>query len=227
MNFFADWCGYCQYLEPIYNQAAASVRENFIIVLYAGGFTFICGFFFIEFSHFSQLRDRKYENNTVLLAKVDCEAQKPLAHRFNIMKYPTIKYFVFGHTMKREYRAGRSAQGFIDFVEESLKDPFTLHENLEKLHEKDGHERRFVGYFNHHASHELHAFRVAAAVFKDECKFDVIVGEFESDVTAPHVEFRPSKHIDYEQHHAFNGSFNATDKELFTWCEQKSAPLVR
>lgn len=129
--------------------------------------------------------------------------------------------------MKREYRGGRSEEGFTEFVVDALKEPFAIHGDLERLHEKDGHERRFVGYFNHIESPELHAYRIAAAVHRDDIKFDVIIGDLGSHIDAPLVEFRPSKHLVSEQLHAFNGSYNATEMELFTWCGMKSIPLVR
>lgn len=173
------------------------------------------------------MRERSEPNGTAILAKVDCDRQDALQEKYKIMKYPTIKTFVYGHLMKREYRGGRSEDGFVDFVVEALKEPFNIHDDFEKLHENDGHERRFVGYFNHIETPELHAYRIAAAVHRDDIKFDVIFGDLGSHINAPLVEFRPSKNHVFELLHAFNGSFDHTEKELFTWCGQRSIPLVR
>lgn len=160
----------------------------------------------------------------MLLAKVDCEAQEKLRNRFSISKFPTIKYFLYGKLMKREYRGGRTEQGFMDFVDEHLKEPFAIHETLDKLHENDGNERRFVGYFNSTESLELHAYRVSAAVLRHDCKFDAII---HAEIQTSLVEFRPSKTMAFERLHKYNDSLNHTDDKLYDWCAMKSVPLVR
>ena len=43
--------------------------------------------------------------------------------RFHITKYPTVKYVKNGVLGKKEYRGQRSAQAFLDFVKDQIKNP--------------------------------------------------------------------------------------------------------
>jgi len=53
-----------------------------------------------------------------------------LATRFQISKYPTIKVFINGQPVKKEYRGRRAVDAFVDFIQEQLKDPIQEVENI-------------------------------------------------------------------------------------------------
>ena len=56
-----------------------------------------------------------------------------LGTRFHITKYPTLKYVRNGAVAKREYRGQRSAESFVQFVEEQTTDPIKEFTALEEL----------------------------------------------------------------------------------------------
>uniref|UniRef100_A0A915JRB3 Thioredoxin domain-containing protein n=1 Tax=Romanomermis culicivorax TaxID=13658 RepID=A0A915JRB3_ROMCU len=56
-----------------------------------------------------------------------------LARRFNVNKYPTLKYFRFGQLSKREYRGSRSVESLISFVDENLAQIFENIDSKQKF----------------------------------------------------------------------------------------------
>ena len=60
---------------------------------------------------------------SVLVGRVDCDSHPTLGTRFHITKYPTLKYVQNGQLGKKEYRGQRSAQAFMEFVQEQIKNP--------------------------------------------------------------------------------------------------------
>jgi len=57
----------------------------------------------------------KNEPNCIV-AKLDADAEKSLAQRFDVSGYPTIKFFSKDNKDGEEYNSGRSEQDFIDFL---------------------------------------------------------------------------------------------------------------
>lgn len=86
---------------------------------------------------FSQAADEIYATDqSVLLARVNCDNSKELAQRFHISKYPTIKLWRNGQPARREYRGERSVGAFKTFIEEQLKDPIHYVETVVELEER-------------------------------------------------------------------------------------------
>ena len=52
----------------------------------------------------------------VLIAKVDADAEKELAGRFEVRGFPTLKWFPAGTTEPEEYSGGREAADFVEFI---------------------------------------------------------------------------------------------------------------
>ena len=92
-----------------------------------------------------------------------------LGTRFHITKYPTIKYVRNGELAKREYRGQRSADSFVDFVKDQMKDPIKEFKDLEELHDMDDTKRYLIGYFETQDSPEYSVFRKVAGNLKDDC----------------------------------------------------------
>lgn len=121
----------------------------------------------------------------VVLAKVDCDEHSTLAERYKISKYPTIKYFINGDIMKSEYRGKRSADGFLEFVKEHMKEPHDVFNTTEEFDALDGKTRTIIGYFESSDAPEYKTFRKVAASLKDICKFHVGFGDFITDWQSP------------------------------------------
>jgi protein disulfide-isomerase A6 len=56
------------------------------------------------------------KTSDVVIAKVDCDANKDLGGRFGIKGYPTLKFFPKGSTTPEDYQGGREANDIIEFV---------------------------------------------------------------------------------------------------------------
>lgn len=55
-------------------------------------------------------------SDDVIIAKVDADAHRDLAGRFEVRGYPTIKWFPKGSTKPEDYSGGRSAEDFVQFI---------------------------------------------------------------------------------------------------------------
>jgi len=56
--------------------------------------------------------------DSVVIAKVDADAEKALGSRFGVSGYPTLKWFPRGNTEGEAYNGGRSPKDFVEFVNE-------------------------------------------------------------------------------------------------------------
>jgi len=166
---------------------------------------------------------------SVLVGKVDCDKHGDLGTRFHITKYPTIKFVKNGVLGKKEYRGQRSADGFLDFVKEQMKNPIIEFTDLQKLNELEDKKAHIIGYFERkeYAGHDN--FRKAASMLKDECEFIAGYGDVVAKMHPPSndiVAFRPSKSRTTDDDEAFTGNLLNYD-EFHAWASEKCNPLVR
>jgi len=166
---------------------------------------------------------------SVLVGKVDCDKHGDLGTRFHITKYPTVKYVKNGVLGKKEYRGQRSADGFLEFVKEQLKNPIIEFTDLQKLNELEDKKAHIIGYFERkeYAGHDT--FRKAASMLKDECEFIAGYGDVVARMHPPGndiVAFRPSKARSNDEDEAFTGNLLDYDA-FFSWASEKCNPLVR
>ena len=82
-----------------------------------------------------------------------------------------MKYVRNGAVAKREYRGQRSAESFVQFVEEQTTDPIKEFTALEELQNMDDKKRYILGYFEQKDSAEYEVFRRMATNLKDDCVF--------------------------------------------------------
>ena len=82
-----------------------------------------------------------------------------------------MKYVRNGQIAKREYRGQRSADNFVQFVEEQTADPIKEFTALEELQNMDDKKRYILGYFEQKESSEYQVFRRMATNLKDDCAF--------------------------------------------------------
>eukprot|EP00092_Neocalanus_flemingeri_P038884 GFUD01042332.1.p1 GENE.GFUD01042332.1~~GFUD01042332.1.p1 ORF type:complete len:430 (-),score=105.15 GFUD01042332.1:287-1576(-) len=166
---------------------------------------------------------------SVLVGKVDCDKNGDLGTRFHITKYPTIKFVKNGVLGKKEYRGQRSADGFLDFVKEQIKNPIVEFEDLQKLNELEDKKAHIIGYFEKKEDAGHDNFRKAASNLKDECEFLGGYGEVVARMHPPGndiVAFRPSKSRSNDDDEAFTGNLLNYD-EFFAWAQEKCNPMVR
>lgn len=143
--------------------------------------------FYADWCHFSNLLSpvwdqaadlaaEKLDSSRVVVGKVDCDQQSTISSRFHISKYPTLKLLRNGHPAKREYRGQRSAQAFVDFLAEELRDPVKVINSTEdiQLEKKKG---QVIGYFESRDSTNYQSFEKMATALKDECHVVAGFGE--------------------------------------------------
>jgi protein disulfide-isomerase A6 len=56
----------------------------------------------------------------VVVAELDADAHKDLAHEFGVTGYPTLKFFPKGKTEPEDYSAGREEEDFIQFLNDKV-----------------------------------------------------------------------------------------------------------
>jgi len=166
---------------------------------------------------------------SVLVGKVDCDKHGDLGTRFHITKYPTIKFIKNGVLGKKEYRGQRSADGFLDFVKEQMKNPIIEFEDLQKLNELEDKKAHIIGYFEKKDDAGHDNFRKAASNLKEECEFIAGYGDVVSRMHPPGndiVAFRPSKSRSNDEDEAFTGNLLNYD-DFLAWAQEKCNPMVR
>lgn len=199
INFYAEWCRFSNILQPIFDEAADKVREEF------------------------------QESGRVVMAKVDCDKENSVASRFHISKYPTLKIIRNGQPTKREYRGQRSAEAFQEFVRKQLEDPIKEFHNLKDLEVLDSKKRIIIGYFDRRDMPEYNSFRRVATSLKEDCQFHVGFGDVVQAMHPPGhpiILYRPDVAVSHDNDETFTGNINSFD-ELNIWVQEKCVPLVR
>ncbi|KAF0303787.1 Endoplasmic reticulum resident protein 44 [Amphibalanus amphitrite] len=169
---------------------------------------------------------KKLDSKRVLMAKVDCDKEDKLSSRFHITKYPTLKLIRNGHPAKKEYRGQRSAESFLKFLEEEIRDPVRFINSTDDLKEEK--KGQVIGYFESPNSYSYQSFMKMASSLKDEC---VIIAGFGPEFRAfmPGGEDmvivrKPSSLDDI----AMPPDVPVTDTTRLTdWARRTCVPLVR
>uniref|UniRef100_UPI00358F539F endoplasmic reticulum resident protein 44 isoform X2 n=1 Tax=Myxine glutinosa TaxID=7769 RepID=UPI00358F539F len=196
VNFYADWCRFSQLLHPIFDEAA-----------------------FITVQEFPQ-------DKAIVFARVDCEQQADLAHRYRISKYPTMKVFKNGRMMRKEYRAQRSVSAITDFVRQQKVVPTQTIDDLRQLDNIDRTKRTIIGYFEDAESENYKTFEKVAHILRDDCVFYVTFGEVSRPerFSGDNIIYRPA--FEKNPDMVFLGTLKNFEL-LLAWTQDKCVPLVR
>jgi len=166
---------------------------------------------------------------SVFVGKIDCDSESNLGTRFHITKYPTIKYVSNGQTGRKEYRGQRSAQAFLDFVQEQIKSPVAEFKDLQELMKLEDKHQYVIGYFERKESVEYENFVKVASSLKDDCSFLAGFGATVDKMHPPGhdiVAFRPSKARSTDEDEAYTGDLRNAEN-LENWAQEKCHPIVR
>jgi len=199
INFYADWCRFSNMLAPVWDEAAEKAEKEIP------------------------------EKGKVVFAKVDCDKEGNLGTRFHITKYPTLKYVRNGQLAKKEYRGQRSAESFVQFVQDQTVETIKEFTDLNELQNMDDTKRYIIGYFEAKESPEYSNYRRVGSNLKDDCVFFVGFGEASKTMHPPSqsiVAFRPNKARSNEDDETFTGDLKNYD-DLNAWASDKCTPLVR
>ena len=165
----------------------------------------------------------------VVMGKVDCDKESSLGSRFHITKYPTIKFVQNGVLAKKEYRGQRSADSFLEFVKEHVKDPVAEFTDLSQLKTLDEKKRHLIGYFSSPDGEDYENYKKASLTLKEDCTFHAGFGSAFDNMRPPGqniIAFRPSKARETDSDQTFTGSL-ADSEQFNAWAVEKCSPMVR
>ena len=88
-----------------------------------------------------------------------------------------MKYVRNGQLAKKEYRGQRSAESFVQFVQDQTVETIKEFTDLNELQNMDDTKRYIIGYFEAKESPEYSNYRRVGSNLKDDCVFFVGFGE--------------------------------------------------
>merc|ERR1712236_106173 len=102
----------------------------------------------------------------IKLGKVDATQEGPLAEKFEVRGYPTLKFFRNGKPM--EYNGGRTADTIISWVEKKTGPPAKTLASLDEAKAfADGKSVAVIGYFKDQTTEAAKEFLAAASIMDD------------------------------------------------------------
>ncbi|KAH8419333.1 hypothetical protein KR222_005666, partial [Zaprionus bogoriensis] len=200
INFYADWCHFSMRLAPIFEQAAVRLAEDLP------------------------------NSAKVRLGRVDCVSEVELSNACGINKFPTLRLYYHGHPLRREYRAQRSVEALVEYVQKQLKVGLKYFNDMEELEMINVKRRTVIAFFENRKRGELQVFELLAERYKNDCDFYLRIGkrvdEVEYTHSMPTLVFRP----DTARTHAVNARFGgdlSNQSMVEAWLLTKCVPLVR
>ena len=104
------------------------------------------------------------KDSPVKLGKVDATEEGPLAEKFEVRGYPTLKFFKNGKPM--EYNGGRTADTIITWVEKKTGPPAVTLDSVDAAKKFiEDNEIAVVGFFADMESEAAKAFKVTFSLF--------------------------------------------------------------
>ncbi|CAG2100985.1 unnamed protein product, partial [Medioppia subpectinata] len=145
VNFHAEWCRFSQILSPIYKESAIIIGKEF------------------------------EGTNRVVFTRVNCDENPTLSSRNQITKYPTLKVYLNGKPMKKEYRGPRTQEAIVKYIRLLLSDPVVHIDYKINTHLTDimYNKSAVIGYYRQdgdtHPKYSI--FRRVAADLRGFCEF--------------------------------------------------------
>lgn len=115
------------------------------------------------------------------LAKVDADAEKnkPLAQRFQIRGFPTLKLFRDG--VPSEYQGGRTAADIVSYMKKQAAPVITPLHSLDEVEKFSQTDRVvIIGFFSKEDSEDFNTFKSFAEKNRDQYVFGEVVGKLDS-----------------------------------------------
>uniref|UniRef100_A0A0N5AHA4 Thioredoxin domain-containing protein n=1 Tax=Syphacia muris TaxID=451379 RepID=A0A0N5AHA4_9BILA len=167
---------------------------------------------------------RENPTASVVWAIVDSVQQASLANKYFVNKYPTMKVFINGELVSKEYRSSRSVEALTAFVKQQLASSiqeFNSKEELDGLMDKS--KRNVIAYYASKSSNEYKNFQKAAAILREDCSF---WSGNDPSLSAINGNMLTFVDPDTEDEQKFSGDFNDYNF-LKQWLTDKCIPLVR
>ena len=165
----------------------------------------------------------------VKLAYADCVAHNSICSKYQVSKYPTMKFVRGGEIMKSEYRGQRSVEAITEHINTLMKDPVIQLHGSEELDSKmEENKVKFVmGYFVNTNEYSYEVFKASAQMMAGQCTFYAMIGD---DAQQKIEGFGGKERVmllnDVEGDKFFEGKL--TDQiQLAAWVKDNCVPLVR
>ncbi|KAF8373060.1 erp-44.2, partial [Pristionchus pacificus] len=159
-----------------------------------------------------------HPESSAVFGIVDSQAHPALNDKYFVNKYPTMKVFVNGELVTKEYRSTRSVEALTDFVKQQLQTAMHEFSSEEQLMSNlDRSKRNIIARFADSSSVGYTNLKKMSSILKEECQF--FIGKSSSDSI---VFFDP----DTKDEQRFTGDVSNYDF-LKQWLTDKCIPLVR
>uniref|UniRef100_A0AC34Q5G9 Thioredoxin domain-containing protein n=1 Tax=Panagrolaimus sp. JU765 TaxID=591449 RepID=A0AC34Q5G9_9BILA len=161
---------------------------------------------------------------SVVWAVVDSVQQADVADKYFVNKYPTMKLFINGELINKEYRSTRSVDALTQFVDEQLKTAIVEFSSNDALHaQMDRDKRNVLGYIANKNGPEYNNFQKIAALLREDCVFWSGTDEALKALNGNMLIFKDPGTGDDQ---TYTGSFTDYDY-MKQWLTDKCIPLVR
>ncbi|CAI4225418.1 unnamed protein product [Auanema sp. JU1783] len=171
------------------------------------------------FEESAEVFKRENPDASVTWAIVDSVRQADIGDKYFVNKYPTMKIFVNGELIQKEYRSSRSVEALTNFVKYQLSTSMNNFNNDEQLEKSMDHTKRNIVVWLQPSSPALSIIKKVAALLREECVFWAT----ENSSTDKLSFYDPD---DNNNQQKFTG--NIEDYEFVKqWVTDKCIPLVR
>ncbi|VDO08627.1 unnamed protein product [Haemonchus placei] len=160
---------------------------------------------------------------SVVWAIVDSVRQVDVGDKYYVNKYPTMKVFVNGELIQKEYRSTRSVEALTAFVKYQLSTAINEFETQEQLTAAMDKTKRNVVAWVKRGGEEYSNLKKVASLLREECTFWVANEAATASLNENKLSYYDP---DDENEQKFTG--NMRDYEFFKqWVTDKCIPLVR
>ncbi|GMT23619.1 hypothetical protein PFISCL1PPCAC_14916, partial [Pristionchus fissidentatus] len=161
-----------------------------------------------------------HPDQSAVFGIVDSQQHPALNDKYFVNKYPTMKVFVNGELVTKEYRSTRSVEALTDFVKQQLQTAMQEFSSEDHLNSNlDRSKRNVVARFANTASVGYTNLKKMSSILKEECKFYIGNGGGSGDSI---VFLDP----DSKDEQKYTGDLTNYDF-LKQWLTDKCIPLVR
>ncbi|CAP35257.1 Protein CBG17689 [Caenorhabditis briggsae] len=160
---------------------------------------------------------------SAIWAIVDSQRQADIGDKYFVNKYPTMKVFVNGELISKEYRSTRSVEALTNFVKYQLSTAINEFSSQDQLsQEMDKSKRNVVAWLKKDGP-EFANLKKVASILREDCSFWVPTDHFGTQTTENKLSFFDP---DTNEEAKFTGNFNDYDF-VKQWVTDKCIPLVR
>ncbi|CAB3405862.1 unnamed protein product [Caenorhabditis bovis] len=175
------------------------------------------------FEESARVFHKENPNAPVIWAIVDSQRQADVGDKYFVNKYPTMKVFVNGELIQKEYRSSRSVEALTNFVKYQLSTAINEFASQDQLDATlDTSKRNIIAWLRKDGP-EYANLKKIASLLREDCTFWVPTDELAGKNTENKLSF---KDPDNEGEVKFTGNFHDYEY-LKQWVTDKCIPLVK